>query len=305
MVGRTLLQPALPITFGLKAAGWLVGAREARHNLASSRGRLAVQLGGAAGTLASLGPDGPAVVAAFADHLGLAEPVLPWHTARQRVAELAGALAVAAGTAAKISSDVALLMQAEVGEAAEPAAAGRGGSSTLPHKRNPVGAAAVGAATRRVHALVPVLFGAMAAEHERGVGGWQAEWETLTEALALTGGAVGRTAETVDGLEVHGETMGANLEATGGVLVAERIALALARRMDRAAASTAVGEAARAAVATGRSFAEALAEHPVVGGALSADELAELLDPAGYLGATGSWIERALSGGGPKEGGGG
>ena len=181
MAGRTLLQQALPISFGLKAAGWLAGADDARAHLARARSRLAVQLGGAAGTLASLGSSGPAVVHAFARRLELAEPVLPWHTARQRVADLAGALGTVAGTAAKICHDVVLLAQNEVGELTD-AVSGR--SSTLPNKRNPATAVSVVAASRRAHALVPVLLAALVAEHERAVGAWQAEWESLSELLA-------------------------------------------------------------------------------------------------------------------------
>ena len=231
MAGRTLLQQALPVTFGLKAAGWLSGVVDARRQLRLAGEGIAAQLGGAAGTLAAYGADGPAVAAAFARRVGLPEPVLPWHTARQRVVAVGAALACAAGTAAKISRDVALLMQTEVAEAAEPAAEGRGGSSALPHKRNPVGAAAVSTATRRVHALLPVLYGALVAEHERDLGGWQAEWETLTEMLALAGGAVARTAETVAGLEVDTWAMAANLGRTGGKLLSERVTAALADRL--------------------------------------------------------------------------
>lgn len=294
MVGRTLLQPALPITFGLKAAGWLAGCLDAGRCLAAARERLAIQLGGAAGTLASLGADGPAVAAAYAARLGLAEPPLPWHTARQRVAELAGALGIVAGTAAKVAMDVALLMQAEVGEAAEPARRGRGGSSTMPQKRNPVGAAAAVAAARRAHALVPVILGALVAEHERALGGWQAEWEPLAELLALAGGAVARTQETVAGLEIHADAMAANLSRSGGVLMAERVALALAPVAGRVAAAEAVGELARRALATGADFATLLAADPL-GGSLGARRITELLDPAGYVGATDAWIDRALA----------
>ncbi|MGH9068192.1 MAG: class-II fumarase/aspartase family protein [Acidimicrobiales bacterium] len=295
MVGRTLLQPALPVTFGLECAGWLGGVTDARAGLARVRSRLAAQLGGAAGTLASLGAEGPAVMARFAAHLGLAEPVLVWHTARQRVAELASALAIAAGTAAKIAGDVALLMQAEVGEVAEPAAPGRGVSSTLPHKRNPVAAAAVGAAARQAYALVPVLLSALGAEHQRALSAWPAEWGALTELLALAGGAVARTRETVAGLEVHPEAMAANLARTGGAVMAERISLALAPILGRQAAKDAVAGVAARAASSGRSLAEELGDDPAVVGAFGPGRLPGLLDPAGYLGATDAWIDRALA----------
>jgi 3-carboxy-cis,cis-muconate cycloisomerase len=294
MAGRTMLQQALPITFGLKAAGWLVEVLDVRSQVTAVRSRLAVQLGGAVGTLASLGDDGPAVAARLASRLGLAEPVVPWHTGRQRLAEVAAALGQAAGTAAKIAMDVALLMQTEVGEAFEPAAAGRGGSSTLPHKRNPVGAAAVSAAARRVHALLPVIYGGMIQEHERAVGGWQAEWQTLTELLQLAGGAVARVAETIGGLEVDSRAMADNLARTGGLLMAERVTLALSRTMDQADATQTVQRAGRRTATSGRSFAAELLDEPAVAGVLSAAELEELLDPAGYLGASATWIDRAL-----------
>jgi 3-carboxy-cis,cis-muconate cycloisomerase len=294
MAGRTLLQQALPITFGGKAAGWLLGVLDARRLVMSARSGLAVQLGGAAGTLASLGADGPAVVRQFARHLGLAEPPAPWHTARQRVAALGAALATATATAAKISGDVALMMQTEVAEVAEPSGPGRGGSSTLPHKRNPVGAVAVATAARRATALLPLLIGAVVTEHERPVGAWQAEWQALAEQLALTGGAAGQTAATVAGLTVDEAAMAANLARTGGLLLAERVTFALAATLERSEASRMVSAAASRSAAGGIGFAEALAADPQISGLLDRGRIAELLRPAGYLGATQVWIDRAL-----------
>ncbi len=295
MAGRTLLQHALPITFGLKAAGWLLAVVEVRARLDAVGGDLAVQLGGAAGTLASLGDDGPAIVARLAIRLGLGEPLLPWHTNRRRLAEVAAALGAVSGTSAKIAMDVALLMQTEVGEAFEPSGPGRGGSSTLPHKRNPVGAAEVSAAARRAHALLPVMFGAMVQEHERGVGGWHAEWPTLTELLQLAGGAAAKARDTVEGLEVDTEAMGTNLERTAGRLLAERVTLTLSPRLGRDRADQVVGAALLATTGSGRSFEAALLDQPVVAEILSAAEVKALVDPAGYLGATGTFIDRALA----------
>jgi 3-carboxy-cis,cis-muconate cycloisomerase len=293
MAGRTLLQQALPISFGLKAAGWLAGADDARAHLARARSRLAVQLGGAAGTLASLGSSGPAVVHAFARRLELAEPVLPWHTARQRVADLAGALGTVAGTAAKICHDVVLLAQNEVGELTD-AVSGR--SSTLPNKRNPATAVSVVAASRRAHALVPVLLAALVAEHERAVGAWQAEWESLSELLALAGGAAAGAANVVATLEVHPAAMAANLDASGGVLLAERVVLTVgALTGDQAGARQAVNRAVAEAARPTAGFAEALLRDPLVSSVLSRSQIDELLDPAGYLGASAIWIERALA----------
>ncbi len=293
MAGRTLLQQALPITFGLKAAGWLAGLDDARAQLELARSRLAVQLGGAAGTLASLGSAGPEVLHEFARRLDLAEPVLPWHTARQRVSGLAGALGTVAGTAAKICTDMVLLAQNEVGEMTEAAA---GGSSSLPHKRNPATAVSVLAASRRALALVPVLQGALVAEHERAIGGWQSEWESLSQLLALAGGAAAGAARVVGGLEVRPAAMAANLAASGGLLLAERVVLTVAAATGKhAEARQAVNQAVEATARQPTGFAEALARDPLVSSVLSPSEIARLLDPAGYLGATSIWIERALA----------
>jgi len=296
MVGRTLLQPALPITLGMKAAGWLVGVTDCRASLLMSLDALPVQLGGAAGTLASLGERGPAVLARFAAELGLPEPVMPWHSSRQPVAGLAAALGLAAGTAEKISGDVALLMQEEVGEAFEPAASGRGGSSTLPHKRNPVGAAAVGAAARRAEALVGLYFRSLAGEHERHLVSWPVEWQSLGDLLSLAGGAVARTAETVAGLEVDERAMAERVRSLAGQLMSERVSLALSARLGRAAAREAVGEAARRATdASAAAFGSSLLSDAKVSPVLSSEELDGLLDPSGYLGSSDAWIDRALA----------
>ncbi len=294
MAGRTLLQQAVPITFGLKAAGWLAGVLDARRMLERATDDLAVQLGGAAGTLASLGSEGPAVLRRYAQRLGLPEPLVPWHTARQRVAGVGAALGTVTATAAKICGDIALLMQTEVGEAAEPAARDRGSSSTLPHKRNPVAAAATAAAARRAVALVPLLIGAVVAEHERPVGAWQAEWGALGELLALAGGAVSHAAETVAGVEVDAERMAANLALTGGLVLAERVTFALAESMDRAEASRLVGHAARRAAEGEATFADALTADDRIAARIDRRRIDELLEPSGYLGATDVWIDRAI-----------
>jgi 3-carboxy-cis,cis-muconate cycloisomerase len=293
MAGRTLLQQALPISFGLKAAGWLAGLDDARGQLELARSRLAVQLGGAAGTLASLGSAGPAVLRAFAARLDLAEPVLPWHTARQRVSGLAGALGTVAGTAGKICTDVVLLAQNEVGEMTEAAA---GGSSALPQKRNPATAVSVLAASRRALALVPVLQAALIAEHERAIGGWQSEWDSLSQLLTLAGGAAAGAARVVVSLEVHPPAMAANLEASGGLLLAERVVFTVAAATgNQAEARLAVNQAVEACARQPIGFAGALARDPLVSSVLSPTQIDELLDPAGYLGASNIWIERALA----------
>ena len=224
MAGRTLLQQALPTTFGLKAAGWLVAVLEVADRLESyRRSRLAVQLGGAAGTLADLGGAALAVRQALAEDLRLAEPVLPWHTARARVGELGAALALAAGTAAKIALDVILLAQTEVAEVAEPSAPGRGVSSALPHKRNPVLSVETVAAARGVQAQAGLLLGSLVQPHERAAGEWQAEWAAVSESFRLTGGAVARMREVLEGLEVDAERMRSNLAVTGSTGSAEAL----------------------------------------------------------------------------------
>ena len=264
MAARTLLQQAVPTTFGLKAAGWLVSVLEARRRLAAVRDeRLAAQLGGAAGTLAALGDEALEVVRLYAEELGLAEPVLPWHTNRQRIAELGAALDGAAGAAAKVGRDIVLLAQSEVGEVAE---ASGGRSSTMPQKRNPVRSTLAVACARLAHAHAGVLLGELAHEHERAVGGWHAEWEALSGALAFAGGAAAAAADAVTGLEVDAERMRANLDASGGLVVAERISFALTPRLGRSQAHDVVAEAARAA-----SFRDALLADARTG--LTADEL--------------------------------
>lgn len=293
MAGRTLLQQALPITFGLKAAGWLVAVERARERLAAVP--LTVQLGGAAGTLASLGSEGTRVLSLLAEELELAEPVVPWHTARSPVAELGAALALAAGALEKVALDVKLLAQTEVGEVAEPSGGGRGGSSTLPHKRNPVGAALAIGCARRVRGAAGVLLAAMVQEHERAAGAWHSEWEALTEALALTGGAAGAVREALEGLEVHPERMRENLDLTGGLVLAEAVTTAMAKRVGRAEAHGVVQDACGRAVAAGRPLRDELVDDARVREQLSVEEIDRALDPAGYLGSAEAFVERALA----------
>jgi 3-carboxy-cis,cis-muconate cycloisomerase len=293
MTARTLLQPALPTTFGRKAAGWLVATDGARDQMAHAAAGLAMQLGGAAGTLASLGADGPAVITRLAGHLGLAEPIVPWHTDRQRFTTLGSALAGATGVAAKITYDIALLMQDEVGEVRASAVPGRGGSSALPQKHNPVDAAIVGGAARRVPALVAVLYSAMAHEHERGIGNWHVEWETLTELLRLSGGAVTTGAERVSELRIDPDAMARNLASSGGVILAERVLAELTRRAGRDEAQRLVTAAMDRYATSGSSFEAELRDKEVAKW-VSPDEVDALLDPAAYLGSSGIFIDRAL-----------
>jgi 3-carboxy-cis,cis-muconate cycloisomerase len=298
--GRTLMQQALPLTFGLKAANWLAALDGSYRELAEARrGVLAIQLGGAVGTLAALGDRGLAVAAHVAAELGLAEPPLPWHTVRLRPAQLSCALGIALGAMGKIARDVVLLAQTEVAEAAEGAsegaADGRGGSSTMPHKRNPVGAVAVVACAQRAPGLVATILSAMVQEHERAAGAWQAEWEPLLELLRLAGSAASALGEVLRGLEVDRERMRADLGTTGGLVMSESVATALTDSIGRSSAQKLVARAARTSVKEGRTFREALAEVPEVRDELGAEGLDAALDPARYLGVSDELIGRALA----------
>jgi 3-carboxy-cis,cis-muconate cycloisomerase len=299
MAARTLLQQAVPTTFGFKAAGWLVALLEGRRALESARAELAAELGGAAGTLAPLGGQGVEVLRLFAEELGLAEPLLPWHTNRARVAKLGAALAIVSEALGKIGLDVVLLGQTEVGEVRE---ASGGGSSTLPHKHNPVGATLARACARLAGAHAAILLGSTGHEHERAAGDWHAEWEALSGALAYTGGAAWATADCVGGLEVDPPRMRRNLDLTGGAILAERVAFSLAGALGRGEAHAVVRDAAaQAASGTGGTFADELRADGRT--ALTEEALAELLDPVTYLGSAEAFVDRALAeyrrGGGP------
>jgi 3-carboxy-cis,cis-muconate cycloisomerase len=295
MPGRTLLQQALPTTFGKKAAGWLVSVLEAEDRLSAVRGSgLAVQLGGAAGTLASLGPAGIRVLSEFARELDLVEPAVPWHTDRSRISAIGGALSLVAGVLGKISQDVILMAQTEVGEVAEPAGEGRGGSSTLPHKRNPVLSVTATANARRVIDLSHTLQAAMVGEHERAAGAWHSEWEALSDALALTGGAAAAVREVTEGLEVYPERMLENLNATGGLLLAENATTVAAEHLGRLEAHDLVEAASHRALEDGESLREELLSEPRLREVLSEEEIDSALDPQGYLGSAGEFVDRAL-----------
>ncbi|MGA3155539.1 MAG: lyase family protein [Streptosporangiaceae bacterium] len=313
MAGRTLLQQAVPVTFGLVAAGWLTALDESRQQLDwIRRERLAAQLGGAAGTLASLGDAGPAVAALFAAELGLARPALPWHTSRLRIADLAAGLAGACAAAGKIARDITLLAQSEVGEVREGSAVAEGnrrdqaggdqagGSSAMPHKRNPVAAVVILGCTRRAPGLAATLLAAGEQELQRAAGGWHAEWEPLAELLRLTGSAAAWSADLLAGLQVDPDRMRASLDAAGGMPMAERVAGLLAPAIGRLAAHDLVAEASREAAGSGRPLGAVLAETPRFASQLEKarigrPELAAALDPASYLGGTGQFIAAALA----------
>ena len=291
MAGRTMLQHAVPTTFGVKAAGWLVAALEAGTRLSDVRAhRLAAQLGGAAGTLAGLGDRALDVSAHFAAELGLSEATLPWHTNRVRIAELGSGLALVCMVASKVGLDLQLLAQTEVGEVR--VTGDEGGSSAMPHKRNPVDAMWARAAAELGGAQASVLIAATPAEHERAGGPWQAEWDALSGALAATGGAVAALVRALGRLEVDTIRMRANLDLTNGGIVSERLALVLTERMGRTAARALVRDASTRPFGDGGGLAEALA---TVDTGLSQTELDAALDPATYLGSAGAFVDRALA----------
>ena len=293
MAGRTWLQQATPITFGLKAAGWVDALDRQRAAIAEARDDATVlQFGGAAGTLASLGDHGPAVAERLAAALGLASADIPWHAHRDRLVRLACALGITCGVLGKIAGDLALLAQTEVGEAVE---AQGGESSTMPHKQNPVGASVVIAASIRAPGLVATMLAAMPQEHERGLGGWQAEWAALPELLLVTAGAARTMATMLETLNVDATRMRKNLDLTHGLVLAEAVTMALAVRVGKADAHARVEEASRRAIRDGISLADALAADPEVMRHMARDEIERRLSPDAYLGAARTFVERVLA----------
>jgi len=335
MIGRTLLQQAVPVTFGLIAAGWLTSVDEAREGLTAVRSRrLAVQFGGAAGTLASLGEAGPRVAALLAGELGLALPVLPWHTDRLRIVDLGAALARVAAALGKIARDVTLLAQSEIGEVSEgagtpgarpadqrpadqrpadqrpadqrgadpqaPAASPRrGGSSAMPHKHNPVASIAILGCTKQVPGLLATLTMATEQELQRAAGAWHAEWEPLTALLRLIGSASSWSVELLSGLVVDTSRMAANLNATKGLPLAEHVASLLAGVLGPAQAHDLVAEAGARAVSAGLPLQDVLLAVPRLEERLSAagvtaEQIESALEPSGYLGSADAFITAAL-----------
>jgi len=296
MLGRTLLQPAPPVTLGLKAAGWLGAIRRGWTRLSASfaEARI-VQFGGASGTLAVLGDQGSEVGRALAKELGLGSPDAPWHTHRDRLAAVIAACGVQTGSLGKMARDVALLMQGEVAEAAEPGGAGRGGSSTMPHKRNPIACSLSLAASHRVPGLVAAFLSAMVQEHERAVGGWQSEWPTVAAVIQATGLAAASMAEVAEGLLVDETRMRANIEATRGIIFAERISMALAPSLGRDAAHKLLQQAMQQSIAQHRRLIDILSEMPEVTRILPAAKLGELDASESYLGSAETFRARLTS----------
>jgi 3-carboxy-cis,cis-muconate cycloisomerase len=296
MAARTHLQHAVPTTFGLKCAVWASPLLTNLERLDEAAPRiLVVQFGGAAGTLAALGANGPDVVEGLARGLALGVPDLPWHAQRAGVAETATLFALICGSLSKIALDVTLMMQTEVGEISEPHVEGRGGSSTMPQKRNPIASEYILAATRAVHALVPVMLGSMTADHERSTGPWQSESLALPQCVALTAGALAHARSIAEGMTVDTERMGRNLELTGGLIMAEATASALGASMGRAAAEAAVARACNRSIAEGAPLALILRNDPELRPHLAAAEVDRLMNPASYLGSAGAFVDRLVA----------
>ena len=296
MAGRSHLQHALPITFGFKCAVWLSALQRQRRRLETLRSEiLVVQFGGAVGTLASLGEDGIAVLAALAEELNLAVPPIAWHVARDGLAEAVCFLGLLTGSLGKIATDIALLMQTEVGEVAEPHKEGRGGSSTMPQKRDPIACEFILAAAKNVRQLVPVMLDAMLQDHERATGPWHAEWLALPQAFALTAGALHHTRALLEGLSVDPARMRRNLDVTQGMITAEAVMMALAPALGREAAHHLVAAACHEALETGAGLLEVLRAEPRVSAHLSGAQLERLLDPENYTGHAGAFVDRVVA----------
>jgi 3-carboxy-cis,cis-muconate cycloisomerase len=296
MAGRTHLQQALPVTFGLKCAIWAMPFIAHLQRLAQLRGRTEmVEFAGAAGTLASLGNDGVAVMQGLAAELRLGTPLAPWHVCRDGLAETVGFLGLVCGSLAKIATDVVLLAQTEVGEVAEPYVSGRGQSSTMPQKRNPIASEYILAAARNVQGLVPVMLGAMAQDHERATGPWQAEALVLPQAFVLTHGALLHARAIAEGIVVDADRMRANLRITRGLIVSEAVMMGLAPVLGRAEAHHVVKHACDVALAEDIPLPDALVRDPAVSTRLDRTAVERMLDPANYLGSSQVFINRVLA----------
>jgi 3-carboxy-cis,cis-muconate cycloisomerase len=296
VVARTWLQHALPMPFGLKLAEYAAALHRSRTRLKRLRSdALALQFGGAAGTLAALGDKGMLVAERLAQELKLPLPDAPWHTHRDRIADAASVLAIVAGTCGKIARDVQLMMQTDVAEAFEPSGEGRGGSSTMPHKRNPVAAATALAAATMAPNLAATIFAAQVQDHERSAGPWHAEWPTLPMLLLVTSGALAAIVDIAEGLEVDAARMRVNLDATGGLIMAEAVTMALAEKIGKSEAHHLVEAASKKAATGKKDLRDVLLKDPKVSAHLSADKLAKLFEPMAYQGVSQALIDRLLA----------
>src|SRR6202046_2552992 len=296
MVARTWLQHALPMPFGLKLAEYAAALHRSRARLQRMRKEtLVLQFGGAAGTLAALGNNGWRVAEKLAQELELPLPDAPWHTHRDRVAEAASVLAILAGTCGKIARDVSLMMQTDVAEAFEPSGEGRGGSSTMPHKRNPVAAATALAAATMAPNLAATIFAAQVQDHERGAGPWHAEWLTLPTLQLVTSGALAAIGDIAEGLEVDAARMRVNLDATHGLIMAESVTMKLAEKIGKSEAHHLMEAASKKAGAEKTDLRDVLTQDPKVTAHLDAGKIAGLFEPMAYQGVSQALIDRLLA----------
>lgn len=295
VIARTLMQHALPTTFGLKLANESAAFARAATLLESAAEKACVlQFAGAAGTLAALGRKGPVVAKRLASELKLPLADGPWHAQRDRIAELASALGIVIGTCGKFARDISLHMQTEVGEVFEPAAKGRGGSSAMPHKRNPALSFQILASANLAPGLVASVLSGMVQEHERATGGWQSEWIAMPQLFLLASGALERTAEIAEGMEVHRERMRENLDRTNGLVMAEALQMKLREALGKTEAYELLEEASRKAIRSGRHMQEILASDPRVSKVLNPKQLQALFDPLSYLGSANEFQDQAL-----------
>ena len=295
MIGRTLLQQARPISFGFKAAGWLDQLIRCRQTLGRVRTSATVlQFGGAVGTLAASGDRGLVLLTRLAERLELAEPVIAWHTARDRLLEIAAGLAMLGGCLSKMATDAALLMQTEVAELVEAGEEGKGGSSAMPHKRNPIAPTMIIGACSRVPGLLATMAALMVQEHERAVGHWHAEWAPLAEILCLTGGAVQQANALFSGLRVDAARMRANLDATHGLIYAEDVSVALAHHVGKPEADRIVKLACERAMQKELHLREVLLQDPIIGKCLDETAMNRIFLPENALGLTDKLIDRVL-----------
>ncbi len=295
MIGRTWLQQALPITLGYKLTRWASAFKRDLDRIQAMKSRvLTAQLGGAVGSLASLQDQGSLVVSAFAKQLNLTVPTSTWHGERDRIVEIASVLGMIVGNTGKMARDWSLMMQTEIAELFEPTAKGRGGSSTMPHKRNPVAAASVLAAANRVPALMSSIYQSMVQEHERSLGAWHAEWLAVPEIFQLCAGALSRTNEVLQGFEVNAEHMQQNLECTNGLIMAEAVMMALAPKIGRLNAHHLVEAACKTAVAQNQHLFDVVSQLDEVKGQFSQQEIRDIFKPENYLGNIQQQIDAVL-----------
>ncbi len=297
MAGRTHLQHALPVSFGYKAACWLSGIDRHRQRLKELRPRVeVVSFSGAAGTLASLGKDGLPTQAALAEELGLGVPDITWHTIRDGFAEVTGFLALVCSSLGKIGYDIMLMMQTETGEVMEPFVSGRGASSTMPQKRNPISSEMMVAAAKIVREQHSAMLDAMVQDHERATGQWHVEWQVLPTAFIVASGGLRAAREALQGLEVRPDAMRRALAVSNGLIVSEAVMMGLAPHLGRQHAHDLVYECCRKALSEGIPFLQALKSRPEITGVLGAASLESLVDPVNYLGSAPEMVRRLLSG---------